>query len=129
MPASLLDSLPEQTTVSLLGGILSDLQQLVAQQLRLTRREIEDEVRLRATAATVFALGLTSLFLAAIVLSLSLVHLMHWAASPPGADPAWLPLWACHATWGAVLTAAGAALVWAGQIRFRSPVVGQNPTL
>ena len=87
---------PDQTAASLLSGILSDLQHLVEQQFQLTRREIEDEIRQRAIAAAVFALGVTILFLGAIVFCVGLVHLLHWAALPGGTDPAWLPLWACY---------------------------------
>ena len=50
---------PDQTAASLVSGILGDLQHLVEQQFRLTRREIEDEIRQRTTAAAVLVLGAT----------------------------------------------------------------------
>jgi len=116
-----------QTAASLVSGILDDLQDLVEQQFQLTRREIEEEIRQRAAAAAIFTLGLGVFFLDAIVLSLTLAHLLHWVASPPGTDPAWLPLWACHAVLAAVLVVIGGVLTWVGRARFRSIDRSQNP--
>ena len=111
---------PDQTAASLVSGILGDLQHLVEQQFQLTRREIEDEIRQRAAAAAVFALGVTVVFLGAIVFCLGLAHLLHWATLPPGTDPAWLPLWACHAVVAAVLVVIGGFVVHVGRAKFRS---------
>ena len=93
----------------------------------LTRQEIEDELRQRGAAASILALGLGVLFLDAIVFCLALVHLLHWMASPSGADPAWFPLWACHAVVAAVLVVLGGILVAIGRSRFRSIEPCQNP--
>ena len=51
--STVVESPPEQTTASLVNGILSDLHRLVEQQFQLTRHEIEDELRRRAAAAAV----------------------------------------------------------------------------
>ena len=118
---------PEQTAAALLSGILGDLQHLVEQQFQLTKREIEEELQLRATAATAFGLGLAVLFLDAIVLCLTLAHLMHWMASPPGTDPAVIPLWECYGAVAAVLVVIGGCLTLVGWARFRSASPIQNP--
>jgi hypothetical protein len=118
---------PEQSAASLLNGILGDLQLLVEQQFQLTRREIEDELRRRATAAAIFALGVLVAFLGGIVFCLGLAHLLHWAALPPGSDPAWLPLWACHALVAAVLIVIGGYAAHVGRARFRSVDPYHNP--
>lgn len=118
---------PGQTVVSLMCGILSDLQVLVEQQFQLTRREIEDELRQRASAAAVFALGTGFLLVDAIVFSLTLAHWLHWVTSPRGTDPAWLPLWACHAMIAGVLAVIGVILVQVSRARFRSVDPCQNP--
>lgn len=118
---------PEQTAASLVSGILGDLQRLVEQQFQLTRREIEEELRQRVAAAAVFGLGVGILFLGAIVLCLTAAHLLHWVASPPGTDPAWLPLWACHTVVAAVLAVSGGILAQVGRAMFRSVTPFQNP--
>ena len=111
---------PEQTTASLVSDILGDLQHLIEQQFQLARREIEVGLRQRAAAAAVFGLGVVILFLAAIAVCLALSHLLHWVASPPGTDPASLPLWACHAVVAAVLAVSGVIFACVGRAKFRS---------
>ena len=111
---------PEQTTSSLVSGIFGDLKRLVEQQFQLTRQEIEDGLRQRAVAAAVVGLGVGILFLAAVALCLSLSHLLHWSASPPSTDPAWLPLWACHAIVAAVLAVSGVTVACVGRTKFKS---------
>lgn len=118
---------PEQTAASLVTGILSDLQQLLDQQLRLTRREIEEELRQRAFAAAVFGLGVATLFLSAFVDCLALSHFLHWMASPSGADPASLPLWVCHTVLTTILTFGGVSMTLVGLARFRNFTPFQNP--
>jgi hypothetical protein len=49
-----------------------------------------------------------------------LVHLLHWATSPAGADPATLPLWACFGIVGLVFGVVGGALVTSGIRKFQS---------
>lgn len=118
---------PQQSAVSLLRGALLDLEHLVEQQFRLTRLEIEEELRQGSAAAALFLLGVTVVFLAAFVVCLSLAHLMHWMTSPTGSDPAWLPLWACYAIVAAVLAVLGGVLMHVGRSRFRSVEMCQNP--
>lgn len=126
-PEQTVEYVPEQTAASLVSGILGDLQHLVEQQFQLTRREVEEELRQRAAAAAVFGLGMGVLFIDAIVLCLTAAHLMHWMASPPGTDSAWLPLWACHAVVAAVLVVIGGILALVGRAKFRSIDPFQNP--
>jgi protein-S-isoprenylcysteine O-methyltransferase Ste14 len=118
---------PEQTVMTLVSGIFGDLQHLVEQQFLLTRREIEVELRQRAAAAAVFGLGIGILFLDAIVLCLTLAHLLHWVASPPGTDSAWIPLWGCYAVVTVVLAVIGGILTLVGRTRFKSISPCQNP--
>ena len=118
---------PDRTAASLVSGILADLQRLVEQQFQLTRREVADEIRQRAIAAAVFALGVTIFFLGAIVFCVGLVDLLHWAALPGGIDPAWLPLWACYAVVAAVLAVIGGFVAHVGRLKFRSTAPYYNP--
>ena len=93
----------------------------------MTRREIEDEIRQRTNAAAVIVIGATIVFLGAIVFCLGLVHLLHGVALPPGTDPAWLPLWACHAMVAAALVAIGGFVAHIGGVKFRSIEPFHNP--
>jgi hypothetical protein len=122
-----LEAPPEPTAASLVSGILGDLHHLVEQQFQLTRREIEDELRQRATATAIFGVGAAFLFLATVVLCLTVAHLLHWLTSPPETDPASLPLWACHGAVAAGLAAIGAILAQVGRVRFRSIDRFPNP--
>lgn len=116
-----------QPAASLVSGILGDLQHLVEQQFQLTRREIEVELRQRAAAAALFGTGIGVCFLGSVVLCLTLVHLLHWMALPPGTDPARLPLWACHIVVAAGLFTLGGVLGVVGRARFHRITPAQNP--
>ena len=118
----------EESTISLVGGILVDLQHLVEQQLQLTRREIEGELRRQSTAALIFALGMAGLFLAAVMLSMAFAHLLHWLTSPVGTDSARIPMWACQALVAAVLIVIGGILAFYGQSKFRWVQPNQTET-
>lgn len=111
---------PEQTTASLVTGIFGDLKRLVEQQFELTRQEIETGLRQSAAAAAVIGLGVGILFLAAVAVCLALSHWLHWMASPPGTDPAWFPLWECHAVVAAVLAVSGVTVACVGRAKFKS---------
>jgi len=112
---------------SLVSGIMSDMQDLVKQQFQLMRREIEEDLRKSREAASIFVLGTGILFLGAIPLCLMLVHLIHWAGLPAGADPASFPLWACHGVVGAVLFAMGGVLMVVARQKMKSVNPLQNP--
>lgn len=110
----------DQSATSLVGGILDDVQDLVKQQVQLTRNEITKEVHSAADAVVFFASGAAVLFLGALVLSLALAHLVHWIASPTGTDPASIPLWACHALVGLPALILGGVLTWLGREKLRT---------
>ncbi|WLD15160.1 phage holin family protein [Planctellipticum variicoloris] len=110
----------EADMASLVAGIIDDFRALVVQQVRLIRQEIAANLRLRQAATAVVAIGVALGLLAAGLLCLSLVHGLHWLTCPAGTDPAWLPLGACYAIVGAVLSVLSAALVCFGRLRLRS---------
>src|SRR5436190_811939 len=110
----------EPSATALVGGIIGDVQVLVEQQFRLMRREIEDDLRKGTEAALVFGFGVGIFFLGAGALGLALAYLLHWAASPTGTDPAWFPLWACHAVIGVWLSVIGGALALVGRMMFKT---------
>lgn len=111
----------EQSTASLVGGILADLQSLVEQQLRLTRLEIEGELRRRTTAAAVLVIGLALCLVGAIVMSFGLVYLLHTLTLKDAAEAAALPLWACYEIVGVGVLAVGGLLANGAIAKLRSP--------
>jgi len=117
----------DQSVTSLVGGIVSDIQDLIKQQLRLTREEIEEDFRKAKEAASIFLLGTGILLLGVIVFCLMLVHLLHWLTAPGGTDPAWLPLWSCHAIVAAFLLAFGGGLAYVGRGIMKSIHPLENP--
>jgi len=119
---------PEQSLSSLVGGIVSDVQDLVKQQLQLTRKEIEEDIRKAGEGAALFGTGLGVLFLGALELCLTLAHLLHWSTAPAGTDPASFPLWACHGVVGGILFIFGWSVACAGKARLRavSPPLDQS---
>jgi len=117
----------DQSATSLVGGILDDVQDLVKQQVQLARNEVTKEVSKAADAAVFFASGAAVLFFAALVLVLTMVHLLHWISSPAGTDPATIPLWACHAIVGGPAVIAGGVLTWLGREKLSSINPLHNP--
>lgn len=116
-----------QTAASLVSGILGDLQQLVEQQFQLTRREIERELQQRVAAAKILILGIVVFFLDALMICLTLAHLLHWLASAPSTDPVWQSVWASHALVAMGLSVFGVGLTCLGYARLRSVEQFQNP--
>jgi hypothetical protein len=118
----------DQSTTSLLSGILDDIQKLVKQQVQITRKEVTDEIHSAAQAGIFFASGAAVLFFGALILGFGLVHLVHWASTPAGSgDPASIPLWACHAIVGGPLGLLGLVLTWLGYRKVTSINPLHNP--
>jgi len=109
----------EPAVSTLVTGIVSDLHDLLKQQLQLTRREIEEDLRKAREAASLFALGAGICFLGGIALCFMMVYLLYWLASHM-ADPASFPLWACHGVVGLVLVVIGASLAYVGRQKLQS---------
>lgn len=87
----------DQNGAALVKGIVDDFQDLVKQQLRLTRQEIETELRKSKEPLSLLAIGSGLCLTAIIALCLTLAHLLHWLGAPAGTDPSHLPLWASYA--------------------------------
>jgi hypothetical protein len=88
---------------ALVGGVISDLQLLIKQELALARREMVDEARKTKDAALSLGVGIGIAALSGLLLTLMVVHLLNWAVPS-------LPLWGCYGIVAAVLAAAGAVL-------------------
>jgi len=110
------------SVATLVGGIVSDVQDLIKQQLQLTRKEIEADFRKTREAASVLAVGAGLLFLGGFAFCLMVAHLIHFLATPAGVTPdsATIPLWGCHAIVAAVFLIGGGGLAFAGKKKFDS---------
>jgi len=103
---------------TLVQGIVSDIGELIKQEVRFARKEIESDLNKVRTGAVILGIGIAAGLVGFILLSLTFVHLLHWANFPPGqVDPSRLPLWACYAIVSAVFLVAGTAFGMAGSNR------------
>jgi hypothetical protein len=112
---------PEPSVTSLVGGIVSDMQDLIKQQLELTRKEIEADIRKTRDAASFLFAGIGLVLFGCFAFCLMLAHLIHHLATPAALqDAAAIPLWGCYGIVTIVLLGAGCALAFAGKKKFDS---------
>jgi hypothetical protein len=112
---------PDQSTTSLVKGIISDFGDLIRQEVRFARAEVKADLQKTTEAATVLAIGVGTLALGVLLLAVMLVYLLYWLANQSGTDPANnLPLWACFGIVSAIFLATGSALTWLGYRKFES---------
>ena len=104
---------PDRSVTTLVTGIIADAQHLIQQQLAMFRQEIRDDLRKSRDAALALGAGIGITLIGSALLLITLPLLLHWAAPE-------LPLWACFAIVGGVLTALGGVLVYAGVKKFES---------
>jgi len=105
---------------SLVKGIVNDVGDLIKQEFRFASAELRTDLRRTGEASRSLAIGIAIALPGLGLLLLMLVHLLHWLTLPAGADPAGLPLWACYAIVGGLLTLGGGLLAWAGKKKFDS---------
>jgi H+/Cl- antiporter ClcA len=110
----------EPTMTGLLRGIITDIGDLIREEMRFARAEIRSDLKKTWGATAVLALGAGASALAVLLLALMLVFLLHWLTAPAGTDQATLPLWGCFGIWAGVIGLGGAALCWLGYKKFQS---------
>jgi hypothetical protein len=96
---------------TLVGDIVTDAQNLLKQELALTKREMTEEIAKAKEAAISLAIGAGILAVGGVLLCFMLVYLLNWAF------PDNLPLWGCFAIVGGAFAAAGAILLVVGAKR------------
>jgi uncharacterized membrane protein YqjE len=104
------DRIPADTSpsmASLLGGIVSDIQTLIRQEVKLAKAELQREWEKAKSAAGAMAVGSALLALGGILLCLTVVYVLHEVAG--------LPLWASYLIVGGVLAMLGAVLFYTGR--------------
>jgi len=97
----------ESSMTGLVAGIIDDVQRLMGQQLKLFRREVQDDVAKVLEAMILLGVGAAAAVVAGILVAFGIAHWMS-AAFPN------LPLWACYSIVGGVLAVLGGALLIAG---------------
>jgi hypothetical protein len=93
----------------LLNGIIADMRNLFVQELKLAKLEIGEDLQRAKQAATALAIGGAILAVGALLLILTLVHLLD-AVTP-------LPLWGAYGVVAAVLLVIGIVSLVAGKKR------------
>jgi hypothetical protein len=105
----------EESVTSLASGIVNDFQDLLKQQLQLTRQELKAEFRQSKEAAAFLSLGGVIVLIGLFAICLMLAHLLHWLGAPTGSDPSALPLWASFAVVGSLFLLGGGFAIFAGK--------------
>jgi Putative Actinobacterial Holin-X, holin superfamily III len=112
---------PGQFT-ELVRGIVNDIGDLIRQEVRFARTEVKSDLRKAKAALVLLACGAAIAAVGGILLSLMIVHLIHWLSVPPDRvlDPARIPLWGCYGLTALLFLGAGGGLVWGGLKRFEA---------
>jgi uncharacterized membrane protein len=97
---------------SLVSGILTDVQYLLAQQARLLRLEIREDLRKARTGALFLGAGLGVIIVGGLLFCFMLPHLLNWLVPE-------LPLWACFGIFGVVFLLVGGGVTYAAVQKFQ----------
>lgn len=105
---------------SLVKGIVTDFRDLIVQQFDFAKTELKADLRKTGQASVLLITGVVTACLGVVLLTLMLVHLLHWLTLPAGVEPSGLPLWACYGIVAGVILATSAALILTGKAKFDS---------
>lgn len=97
------DSADKNTIASLVSGIINDLGDLVAGELRIAKAEFEQDLEKLKTTSVTFAVAAGLIGLGALLLLEMLVHLVHLYTD--------LPLWGCYGVVGFCSAGGGGLLL------------------
>lgn len=113
--------LSEPSFVSLLGGIANDAKELLLQEVALTKREVQYELRKVRTAAIALGSAIGILASGGILLMLALVHVLDAFTV--------VPLWGCYGIVASVLVVLGGVLLTAAKTKAEALDVVPQPTV
>lgn len=111
----------EPSFASLLGGIANDAKVLLLQEVALTKREVQYELRKAKTAAVALGSAIGIIATGGILLMLALVHMLDAFTV--------VPLWACYGIVATVLVVLGAVLLVAAKTNAEALEVVPQPTV
>jgi len=97
---------------TLVSGILSDVQQLMAQQTQLVRLEIREDLARARTGAIFLGVGLGITAIGGLLFCFMLPHLLYWLTD-------W-PLWVCYCIFGVVFLFIGGGASYTALKKFQS---------
>lgn len=109
------------TFVSLLGGIANDAKELLLQEVALTKREVQYELRKAKTAAIALGSAIGIIATGAILLMLALVHMLDAFTV--------VPLWGCYGIVASVLVVLGGVLLVAAETKAKALAEVPQPTV
>jgi len=98
---------------ALMGGILTDVEQLIVQQTQLIRLEIREDLRKARTGALFLGAGLGVAIVGGLLFCVTLPLLLNWLTNDT------LPLWACFGIFGVVFLLGGAGAMYAALKKFQ----------
>jgi hypothetical protein len=110
---------PEPSITRLVQGIVGDVGDLIKQEFRFAQAELKSDLHKTGETLRAFGIAIGVASLGLVVLTLMLVHLLHWLTLPAGAE-AGLPLWACYGIVGLLFLAIGGVLFVAGKRKLES---------
>jgi len=96
---------------TLVGGILTDVQQLMAQQTRLLRLEIREDLHKARSGAIFLGAGLGIAAVGGLLLCVMLPLLLHWLTD-------W-PEWVCFGIFGVLFLFIGGGAAYAAVKKFQ----------
>jgi hypothetical protein len=97
----------QESSASLMSGIVEDLQRLLRQEARLARQELKQEWQKIKSAAVSFAVGAAVMIFAILFLLFTFVYLLAYYTP--------IPTWGCYGIVSAVLALVAAGLLLAGK--------------
>ena|SRR5437762_6345784 len=103
--ATNVQSHPEVSTASLVGGIVNDAQELFKSQLELFKAELKEDLKKTKEGAALGAVGAGVGFVGLLILGFAVAHLLRWLV--PTVD-----IWVWYALVGGLFAAVGGALVY-----------------
>jgi hypothetical protein len=110
----------EPSITALVKGIVDDAMGLMRQQLAMFKAELRADFEKVRNGVIMLAAGVGPLLLGGLMLCFTVVHLLHWATAPSGADPASIPLWGCYAIVSAIFLLTGGTLLGIGIARLKT---------
>ena len=102
----------QPSVTHLMSGILTDVQQLLAQQMRLLRLEIREDLHKARTGAIFLGAGLSITAVGGLLLCVTMPLLLTWLTR-------W-PEWVCFFIFGVVFLFVGGGASYAAMKKFQS---------